>query len=94
LKLHLVRLSKKQGEARFPALPGFRSYLLSQPETHQEARLYILLEGEAVIDLAEGYLHLRPGEGAHVEGGHTLTPIDPSVIAVWQLAAFPTPPVN
>ncbi len=87
MKLHLIRLAKAQGQARFPGIAAFRAYLLTQPEEVSEARLYLLLEGEVVIDLADqSYLHLRKGEAAHLEGPHRLTPIDPSVLAVWRLA--------
>lgn len=86
MKLHLVRLAKRLGEARFPGLEGFRAYLLTQPEQVAEARLYVLLEGEVVIDLPDqSYLHLRKGEAAHLEQPHRISPIDPSVIAVWKL---------
>ncbi len=86
MKLHLVRLAKRQGEARFPGVKGFGSYLLTQPEQVDGARLYVLLEGEAVIDLPDqSYLHLRKGEAAHLEGPHRISPIDPSVVAVWRL---------
>ncbi|GEM86152.1 hypothetical protein [Meiothermus granaticius] len=86
MKLHLIRLSKAQGEARFPGVEGFRSYLLKEPESVQEARMYVLLEGEVVIDLPDRtYLHLRRGEAAQLLGPHLLTPIDPSVLAVWKL---------
>ncbi|GIW24616.1 hypothetical protein [Meiothermus sp.] len=86
MKLHLVRLAKKQGEARFPGLEGFRAYLLSQPESVQEARMYVLLEGEVVIDLPDqSYLHLRKGEAAYLDQPHRISPIDPSVIAMWKV---------
>jgi hypothetical protein len=86
MKLHLVRLARRQGEARFPSIEGFRSYLLTQPEQVGEACLYVLLEGEVVIDLPDkSYLHLRKGEAAHLRGPHLISPIDPSVIAVWKL---------
>lgn len=86
MKLHLVRLAKRQGEARFPDLEGFRAYLLTQPEQVNEARMYVLLEGEVVIDLPDqSYLHLRKGEAAHLEQPHLISPIDSSVIAVWKL---------
>ncbi|GIW35376.1 hypothetical protein [Meiothermus sp.] len=85
MKLHLVRLAKRLGEARFPGLEGFRAYLLTQPEQVSEARLYLLLEGEVVIDLPDqNYLHLRKGEAAHLQQPHLISPIDPSVIAVWE----------
>jgi len=68
MKLHLVRLAKRQGQARFPGLEGFFTYLLTQPEQVQEPRLYIVLEGEVVIDLPDhSYLHLRKGEAAHLQ---------------------------
>jgi hypothetical protein len=86
MKLHLIRLAKAQGEARFPGVEGFRSYVLKEPEDVQESRMYVLLEGEVVIDLPDKtYLHLRRGEAAHLDGPHLLTPIDPSVLAVWKL---------
>lgn len=86
MKLHLIRLAKAQGEARFPGVKGFRSYVLKAPEEVTEARMYLLLEGEVVVDLPDkSYLHLRRGEAAHLEGPHLLTPIDPSVLAVWKL---------
>ena len=86
MKLHLVRLAKRQGEAHFPGIKGFRSVLMSQPEDVSEARMYLLLEGELVIDLPDqSYLHLRKGEAAHLEGQHKITPIDPSVVAIWKL---------
>jgi hypothetical protein len=47
--------------------------------------MYLVLEGEVVVDLPEGnYLHLRRGEAAHLQAEHKITPIDPSVIAVWK----------
>lgn len=86
MKLHLIRLAKAQGEARFPGVEGFRSYVLKESEEVQEPRIYVLLEGEVVIDLPDKtYLHLRRGEAAHLDGPHLLTPIDPSVLAVWKL---------
>lgn len=86
MKLHLIRLSKAHGETGFPEVPGFRSYWLREPQQVQEARLYLLLEGEVVIDLPDqSYLHLRRGEAAHLSGPHTITPIDPSVVAIWTL---------
>jgi hypothetical protein len=86
VKLHLVRLAKKQGEVRFPDMKGFRAYLLEHPEEVKEARMYLLLEGEVVIDLPDNtYLHLRRGEAAHLKGPHKIAPIDPSVIAIWTL---------
>jgi hypothetical protein len=86
MKLHLVRLAKRQGEARFPGVAGFCSYMLSEPEQVDEARLYVLLEGELVIDLPDkSYLHLRRGEAAHLEGPHLISPIVPSVVALWKL---------
>jgi len=86
MKLHLVRLAKRLGEARFPGIGGFRSYLLTQPEQVYESRMYVVLEGEVVIDLPDkSYLHLRKGEAAHLEASHQISPIDPSVIAVWKL---------
>lgn len=86
MKLHLLRLTKRQGEAHFPGVGGFRSVLLKAPEQVEEARLYLLLEGELVIDLPDqSYLHLRKGEAAHLEGSHLLTPIDPSVVVIWKL---------
>lgn len=86
MKLHLVRLAKRQGEARFPGLEGFRAYLLTQPEEVDEARMYVLLEGELVIDLPDrSYLHLRKGEAAILEQPHSISPIDQCVIAVWKM---------
>jgi len=86
MKLHLIRLAKRQGQARFPGLEGFFTYLLTQPEQVQEPRLYIVLEGEVVIDLPDhSYLHLRKGEAAHIQSHHQIAPIDPSVLAVWRV---------
>lgn len=60
--------------------------MLTRPEQVDEARLYLLLEGEVVIDLPDkSYLHLRRGEAAHLEGPHLISPIDPSIIATWKL---------
>lgn len=85
MKLHLIRLSKAQGEARFPGVEGFRAYLLREPEDVNEPRMYLVLEGEVVVDLPDGnYLHLRRGEAAYLQAEHKITPIDPSVIAVWK----------
>ncbi|AWR86585.1 hypothetical protein [Meiothermus taiwanensis] len=84
MKLHLVRLAKRQGQARFPGLEGFSTLLMERPQEVEGPRLYVLLEGELVIDLPDhSYLHLRKGEGAHLQGPHKITPIDPSVVAVW-----------
>lgn len=86
MKLHLIRLAKAHGETGFPDIPGFRSHWLREPEAVQEARMYLLLEGEVVIDLPDQtYLHLRRGEAAHLQGSHKIAPIVPSVIAIWTL---------
>jgi hypothetical protein len=67
-------------------LRGFPQYVQTQPEKVDEARLYVLLEGELVIDLPDkSYLHLRRGEAAHLEGPHLISPIVPSVVALWKL---------
>jgi len=85
VKLHLIRLCKAQGEARFPGVEGFRAYYLQKPEDVPEPRMYLVLEGEVVVDLPEGnYLHLRRGEAAYLPAEHKITPIDPSVVAVWK----------
>lgn len=85
MKLHLIRLCKAQGEARFPGVEGFRAYLLREPEAIGEPRMYLVLEGELVVDLPDGsYLYLRRGEAAHLQAEHKISPIDPSVIAVWK----------
>ncbi|WP_342770220.1 hypothetical protein [Meiothermus luteus] len=68
----------------------FRAYLLEAAEEVGQGRLYLLLEGELVIDLPDGgYLHLRRGEAAHLAGPHRLVPIDPSILAVWETEAAP-----
>jgi hypothetical protein len=86
MKLHLVRLTKSQGQARFPGIEGFEARLFKEPEEVDKARLYLLLEGEAVIDLPDqSYIHLRRNEAANLKGPHKLTPIDPSVIVVWEV---------
>ncbi|MCS7058788.1 MAG: hypothetical protein NZ849_10940 [Meiothermus sp.] len=85
MKLHLIRLARAQGEARFPGLKPFRAYLLRVAEEVERGRLYVLLEGELVIDLPDGsYLHLRRGEAAYLTEPHRLIPVDPSVLAVWE----------
>lgn len=85
MKLHLVRLAKHQGQARFPGLEGFFTLLLTETRQVEEPRLYVVLEGELIVDLPDhSYLHLRKGEGAYLQGPHQITPIDPSVIAVWK----------
>jgi hypothetical protein len=39
-----------------------------------------------VIDLPDhSYLHLRKGEAAYLQSPHQITPIDPSVLAVWKV---------
>lgn len=68
MKLHLVRLAKHQGQARFPGLEDFTTLLLAEPRQVDEPHLYVVLEGEVVIDLPDrSYLHLRKGEGAHLQ---------------------------
>lgn len=86
MKLHLVRLAKRQGQARFPGLEGFATLLLTEACQVEVPSLYVVLEGEVIIDLPDhSYLHLRKGEGAHLQGPHQIAPIDPSVVAVWKL---------
>ncbi|AEB10872.1 hypothetical protein [Marinithermus hydrothermalis] len=84
MKLHLARLARAQGEVTLPAAPAFRAVHLVQRAAVDEKRLYILLEGELVIDLPDGsYLHLKPGEAAQVPAPHVLVPIEEAVIAAW-----------
>gem|GEM_PF-1528855 len=84
LKLHLVRLAQSQGEASFPGVQGFQALLLTTAQEIAEERIYVLLTGEVVIDLPEEYLHLKPGESAHLWLPHRLVPIQPSVIVAYQ----------
>lgn len=79
-KLHLLRLAK-QGPLEVPGLP-LRAYPLGAPEERPGlSRLYLLLEGELVIDLPEGrYLHLRRGEAARITEPHRLLPVGQAVL--------------
>ncbi|RDI96133.1 hypothetical protein DV704_04250 [Meiothermus sp. QL-1] len=85
MKLHLLRLARAQKEVRFPGLAAFWARRLEAAEEAMKGRLYLLLEGELVIDLPDGgYLHLRPSEAAHLEGPHRLVPVGPCVVAAWE----------
>ena len=87
MKLHLIRLAKAQGEARFPGIGHFRSYVLKEPKEVAGAYMYLLLEGELVIDLPDkSYLHLEPGEAAYLPGPHRLVPVGESVIGEWKIS--------
>ncbi len=79
-KLHLLRLAR-QGPLEVPGLP-LRAYPLEAPEERPGLpRLYLLLEGELVIDLPEGrYLHLKRGEAARVTEPHRLLPVERAVL--------------
>lgn len=86
MKLHLVRLAKSQGKVAFPEVPGFLTERVTQPQEVSEDRLYLLLKGEAIIDLPdERYVHLRPNEAAHLRGPHRVVPIDEAILAIWKL---------
>jgi hypothetical protein len=85
MKLHLVRMSKAQGRARFPGVEGFEARVVRAPEAVGESRMYLVLEGELIIDLPdESYLHLRRNEAAHLQQPHKLVPVDSAVVVVWK----------
>lgn len=87
MKLNLVRLARAQGRVAFPNLEGFEAIRFTQPQEMEEGRLYLLLKGEAVIDLPDqSYLHLRVNDAAHLSGPHRLVPIEEAIIAVWKLS--------
>lgn len=87
MKLNLVRLARAQGRVAFPNLDGFETICFTQPQEIDEDRLYLLLKGEAVIDLPDqSYLHLRINDAAHLSGPHRLVPIEEAIIAVWKLS--------
>jgi len=84
--LPLVRLAEN-GRFDLPGWPGLEVLRLERAIPRQGAgrRLYVLLGGELLVDLPEGrFLHLRPGEGAEVEGEHVLTPIGEAVVLEWK----------
>jgi len=84
--LPLIRLSEAD-RFELPGWPGLELLRLTVPRerTGADRHLYVLLEGELLVDLPEGrYLHLRPGEGAEVEGAHVLTPIVEAVALEWK----------
>ncbi|MER3444254.1 MAG: hypothetical protein C4333_09110 [Meiothermus sp.] len=85
MKLHLVRMAKAQGQARFPGVEGFEARVLRAPEAVDEARMYLVLEGELIIDLPDrSYLHLRRNEAAHLQHPHNLVPVESAVVVVWK----------
>lgn len=85
MKLHLVRMARAQGQARFPGVEGFETRILRAPEAVEETRLYLVLEGELIIDLPDrSYLHLRRNEAAHLQQPHNLVPVDSAVVVVWK----------
>jgi hypothetical protein len=82
--LPLARLAPSSGAFELPGWPGLRALRLREPSPGAGRRLYVLLEGELLVDLPAGrYLHLRPGDAAQVEGSHTLSPVAHAVVLEW-----------
>ncbi|WP_457630527.1 hypothetical protein [Oceanithermus sp.] len=84
--LPLARLAPGEGAFELPDWPGLRVLRLRRAEERRGGRfLYVLLEGELLIDLPGGaYLHLRPGDAAQIEGEHALSPIGEAVVLEWK----------
>ena len=83
--LPLARLAPRAGAFQLPGWPGLQVLRLSAPQSGKARRLYVLLEGELLVDLPGGdYLHLRPGDAAEVTGSHTLTPLGEVVVLEWK----------
>jgi len=82
-------LLKLAGEDPAP-LPGWPGLTLARLRARRSVetparRLYLVLEGELLIDLASGsYLHLRRGDAAQVEEAHTLVPVAQAVVLEWK----------
>lgn len=86
MHLPLVQLAEG-GRFVLPGWPGLEVLRLDAASPREEPgrRLYVVLEGELLVDLPDGrYLHLRPGEGAEVEGAHALSPIGEAVVLEWK----------
>ncbi|WP_152640232.1 hypothetical protein [Thermus filiformis] len=80
MKLHLKRLAKEK-EVRFPGVEHLRVYEAREREERTGEFVYVVLEGEVVIDLPDGrYLHLRPFEAAHLTGPHLLLPVERALL--------------
>jgi len=80
VKLHLKRLAREK-EVRFPGVEHFRVYEARRREERPGGFIYVVLEGEVVIDLPDGrYLHLRPFEAAHLKGPHVLLPVERALL--------------
>jgi len=83
--LPLTRLAVAEKPFELPGWPGLRVLRLHQPEERRGRFLYVLLEGELLIDLPNGnYLHLHPKDAAQTEGDHVLTPIAEAVVLEWK----------
>jgi len=83
--LPLARLAPGEGSYALPDWPGLRVLRLRRPESRSGRHLYVLLEGELLIDLpGGGYLHLRPGDAAQTEAEHALSPIEEAVVLEWK----------
>lgn len=80
MKLHLKRLAREK-EVRFPGVEHFRVYEVRRREGRTGGFIYVVLEGEVVIDLPDGrYLHLRPFEAAHLAEPHRLLPVERALL--------------
>ena len=81
----MARLAPGAGSFELPDWPGLRVLRLKQAEDRNGRYLYVLLEGELLIDLPGGsYLHLRPGDAAQTTAQHSLTPITEAVVLEWK----------
>jgi len=83
--LPLMQLAPREGAFELPGWPGMRVLRMRRSEPRSGRYLYVLLQGELLVDLPGGsYLHLRPGDAAQAEGDHALTPIGEAVVLEWK----------
>jgi len=83
--LPLAQLAPGEGAFDLPDWPGLQVLRLKKAAPRSGRYLYVLLEGELLIDLPGGsYLHLRPGDAAQTISEHTLSPINEAVVLEWK----------
>ena len=80
--------SLEQGGWCFVGLPGVELYRLGASQEVAGPRLYVVLQGEIVVDLADGsYEHAKSREVLWINGKHCLQPVGESLILGIGLAA-------
>lgn len=78
--MKLTAPSPEQAGLCFVGLPGVELYCLSQSQDFGGARLYVVLQGEIVVDLASGgYEHAKGREILWVSESHSLQPVGESM---------------